>query len=191
MQKDKDLPQGNFGEGCTLFDDQVYQMTYREGRVFVFDKNTLGISKEMKMPKQMEEGWGLTHDDQFMYSSDGTNRIFKINPSDFSVIDIIEVKDKHGKAIHYINELELVGDYIYGNVLPLSVIIKINKSTGLIEKVYDFKKLYDMQMSFVGQNKLSWDSSNNVMNGIAFRRSTNTFLITGKEYNFIFEVKLL
>jgi glutaminyl-peptide cyclotransferase len=142
------------------------------------------------MPKEMEEGWGLTHDGTFLYASDGTNRIFKINANDFSVVDIIEVKDKHGKAIHYINELELVGDYIYGNVLPLNVVIKVNKDTGIIEKVYDFKKLHDIQMQFVGENRLQWDSSNNVMNGIAYRKSTNSFLITGKEYNFIFEVKL-
>ena len=102
------------------------------------------------MPIEMEEGWGLTHDSTFLYASDGTNRIFKINSNDFSVLDIIEVKDKHGKAIHYINELELVGDYIYGNVLPLNVVIKVNKETGIIEKVYDFKKLYDIQMQFVG-----------------------------------------
>lgn len=165
-------------------------MTYREGRVFVFDKDTLSTAKELKMPKQMEEGWGLTHDSTFLYSSDGTNRIFKINATNFSVVDIIEVKDKRGKAIHYINELELVGDYIYGNILPLNVVIKVNKDTGIIDKVYDFKKLYDMQMQFVRDNRIQWDSSNNVMNGIAYRKSTNTFLITGKEYNFIFEVKL-
>ena len=165
-------------------------MTYREGRVFVFDKDTLDIVKQLKMPKQMEEGWGLTHDNKFLYASDGTARIFKINPENFTVIDIVDVKDKHGKAVHYINELELVGDFIYGNVLPLNVVIKINKQNGVIEKVYDFTKLHDVQMSLVQKQNVAWDSSNNVLNGIAYRKSTDTFLITGKEYNFIFEVKL-
>ena len=149
MLIDQDLPQSNFGEGCTFFKNHVYQMTYREKRVFVFDKDTLKTVKELKMPQQMEEGWGLTHDADNMYASDGTNRIFKINSTDFSVLDIVEVKDKRGKAIHYINELELVGDFIYGNVLPLNVVIKINKNTGTVEKVYDFKKLYDIQMQYI------------------------------------------
>lgn len=165
-------------------------MTYREGNVFVFDKDTLSIIKQLKMPKQMEEGWGLTHDEENIYASDGTARIFKINPENFTVTDIMEVKDKHGKSVHYINELELVGDYIYGNVLPLNVVIKINKDTAIIEKVYDFTKLHDIQMSHVKKDNAAWDSSNNVLNGIAYRKATDTFLITGKEYNFIFEVKL-
>jgi glutaminyl-peptide cyclotransferase len=138
----------------------------------------------------MEEGWGLTHDDTHLWASDGTNRIFKIKPEDFSVEEIVEVKDVHGKAIHYINELELVGDHIYGNVLPLNIMIKVNKNSGAIEKIYDFKKLYETQMTHVEANRIEWDHMNNVLNGIAYRKATNTFLITGKNYNFIFEVKL-
>lgn len=95
------------------------------------------------MPKEMEEGWGLTHDETHLYASDGTDKIFKINPEDFTVIETLKVKDQHGKAIHYINELELVGDHIFANVLPLNVIIKIDKKTGSIDKVYDFKSLHD------------------------------------------------
>lgn len=62
------------------------------------------------------------------------------------MIDTIDVKFKNGKSVFYINELELVGHYIYGNVLPLNIIIKIDKNTGIIEKVYDFTKLFEIQM---------------------------------------------
>lgn len=138
----------------------------------------------------MEEGWGLTHDDTYLWASDGTNRLFKIKPDDFTIVDIIEVKDKNNKAIHYINELEHVGDHIYGNVLPLNVIIKVDKMTGIIEKIYDFKQLFDIQMNYQKKAKTAWDQTNNVMNGIAYRKSTGNFLVTGKMWNFIFEVKL-
>lgn len=127
-----ELPHGVFGEGCTKFHDYIYQMTYREDKVFVYDATTLKVVKEMKMPKQMEEGWGLTHDETHLWASDGTDYIFKIKPDDFTVVEKVRVKDKQGKAIHYINELELVGDYIYGNVLPLNIIIKIDKKSGQV-----------------------------------------------------------
>lgn len=124
------LPAGNFGEGCTKFNDFIYQMTYREGNVYVYDANTLEQVKVLKMPKEMEEGWGLTHDDTHLWASDGTDHLFKIRPDDFTVVEKLKVKDKNGKAIHYINELELVDDHIFGNVLPLNIIIKIDKKTG-------------------------------------------------------------
>ena len=59
---EKNLPQSYFGEGCTLFNNHFYQMTYRERKVFVYDAKTLEIVNEMPMPPEMEEGWGLSHD---------------------------------------------------------------------------------------------------------------------------------
>jgi glutamine cyclotransferase len=35
------LPQFYFGEGCTRFNGKIYQMTYREGKVFVYNAETL------------------------------------------------------------------------------------------------------------------------------------------------------
>ena len=142
------------------------------------------------MPKEMEEGWGLTHDATHLWASDGTDHVFKIKPDDFSVIEKVKVKEKNGKAIHYINELELVGDYIYANVLPLNIIIKIDKQTGQVHSIYDFKTLYDVQMTRVNKEGEYWDKSNNVMNGIAFNKITNNFIVTGKNWNYFFEVKL-
>lgn len=81
----QDLPKNFFGEGCTSFNGQIFMMTYRERKVFVFDEKTFKKVKEFKMPKEMEEGWGLTHDDTDLWASDGTARIFKIDPQTFTV----------------------------------------------------------------------------------------------------------
>lgn len=97
------------------------------------------------MPREMEEGWGLTHDDEFLYASDGTSKIFKINPEDFSVIEVFKVRDQNDNSIHFINELELVGDFIFANVLPQNIILKIDKSSGKVDKIYDFSDLYNIQ----------------------------------------------
>jgi len=189
--KYQDLPQNFFGEGCTLFNGQIFMMTYREGKVFVFDQATLKKVKEFSMPKEMEEGWGLTHDATHLWASDGTARLFKINPETFTVQEIIDVKTKDGKDIHYINELEHVDSHIYGNVLPQNIIIKVDKVSGMIEKVWSFEDLHQMQMEHNQKHKVAyWDSMNNVMNGIAYRKSTNTFFVTGKNWNYIFEVQL-
>lgn len=139
----------------------------------------------------MEEGWGLTHDDQNLWASDGTARIFKIDPQTFTVQQVINVKTKEGKEVHYINELEHVDNHIYGNVLPQNIIIKIDKSTGTVEKVWSFEELHKMQVEYNQKNQIKhWDSMNNVMNGIAYRKSSNTFFVTGKNWNYIFEVQL-
>lgn len=146
-----------FGEGCTKFGDKIYQMTYREGKVSIFDAKTFEKIGEKQMPKQMEEGWGLSHDENFIYASDGTYKIFKINPETFEVISFIEVKGLNGKHVRYINELEVVDQFIYANVLPLNIIIRFDKETGQVDKVWDFKKIHDLQMEHVNSQHLSFD----------------------------------
>ena len=188
---EKSLPKSFFGEGCTLFKNHYYQLTYRERKVFVYDSKTLDTVREMTMPSEMEEGWGLSHDEDHLYASDGTDQIFKINPENFSVVKTFKVADQTGKPIHYINELEVVGDSIFGNVLPLNVIIQIDKRTGTITNVYDFHSLFTIQMDKVNSSGNNyWDRMNNVMNGIAFRKSTGNLLVTGKNWNYIFEIEL-
>ena len=85
----------------------------------------------------------------------------------------------------------MVGDSIFGNVLPLNVIIQIDKRTGTITNVYDFHSLFTIQMDKVNSSGNNyWDRMNNVMNGIAFRKSTGNLLVTGKNWNYIFEIEL-
>lgn len=163
-------------------------MTYREGKAFRFNKKTLEKEQEFDMPEEMAEGWGLTHDGKHLYASDGSDLIYKLDPHTFTVISSVRVED-NGVPIQYINELELVGNYIYANVLPLNIILKIEKDTGKVLKKWDMGDLKKSQMASLAK-KNHWDSFNNVMNGIAYRKSTDTFLITGKQYGFVFEVKL-
>jgi glutamine cyclotransferase len=76
-------------------------------------------------------------------------------------------------------------------VLPQKIVIKIDKNTGLVEKVWNFEDLHKIQMDHNNKNKVyNWDSTNNVMNGIAYKKDTNTFYLTGKRWNYIFEVQL-
>jgi glutaminyl-peptide cyclotransferase len=90
-----------FGEGSDTIDTpdglEHYMMTYKERKVFVFDETLENVKREYEMPKVIKEGWGLTHykngDKQMLLVSDGTNRIFHVDPSDFSVQKTVEVLD--------------------------------------------------------------------------------------------------
>lgn len=94
------------------------------------------------MPYEMIEGWGLTHDDNYLYSSDGTDLIYVIEPSTFKIVSSIQVYDEYpDKSVEFINELEHVNGFIYANVLPHSIIIKIDKNTGKIVQKYDLNIL--------------------------------------------------
>ncbi|CDW79628.1 glutamine cyclotransferase [Stylonychia lemnae] len=181
------LPSKFFGEGCTAFKNVIYQMTYREKKVFLYDQKTLESKGTLDMPEIMVEGWGLTHDSKNLYASDGTEYIYKLDPATFHVVGEIEVKD-NGKNVEYINELEYANGFIYANVLPHNIIIKIDPETGNVVRKYDFGSLKKKMIK--SMHNLFWDDQNNVLNGIAYRKSTNTFFVTGKNFNQIFEVML-
>lgn len=115
----------------------------------------------------MVEGWGLTHNSNQLIASDGTNNIFFINPSDKTVVNTIPVTNG-GVALQYVNELELVGNYIYANVFPQNIIVKIDASTGNVVKSYDLSDLYNYAKNNNPPN-IPWDQSNYILNGIAYR----------------------
>src|SRR5258705_6863545 len=100
-----------FGEGLTFFGDQLYQMTYREHRVFVFDKNMRKL-RELSNPR---EGWGLTHDETQLIASDGSNRLYFLSPQDFTTQRVLSVFDQ-GRRVGNLNELE----YVDGAIWPIS-----------------------------------------------------------------------
>ena len=89
-------------------------MTYRERKIFVFDENLENVKREYDMPKEIKEGWGLTHyednDTPMFLVSDGTNNIYHVNPEDFTVTKSIAVVDSKGRELDQLNELEYYKD---------------------------------------------------------------------------------
>jgi len=156
-------------------------MTYREGKVLAYSYPSMEKVSEMTMPLDMQEGWGMTNDGQYIYTSDGTDRIFKIDPVGFTVEGQVQVK-QDGQSVPRINSLCLVGGYIYANVFTTYEILKIEAKTGKVVDSWEFSRLANsIQIE---------DPYQDVMNGIAYRPSTNTFFLTGKMWDSVFEVKL-
>jgi glutamine cyclotransferase len=91
-----------FGEGISIFGDELFQLTWKNGKCFVYDKNTFSVKRELNYTG---EGWGLCHDDKNLIMTDGSERIFFRDPKTFEVIKTIEVYTDQG-PLNYLNELE-------------------------------------------------------------------------------------
>lgn len=168
-----------FGEGLTLFDGRLYQMTYTEHRVFVFDAKLRPLP-ELVNPR---EGWGLTHDATRLIASDGSSHIFFLSPKDFSTLDQITVT-LDGREIRNINELEYVDSAIWANVFEDWNILKISPRTGCVEASADLRPL---RLRMRAAERRAIDSDPNfIPNGIAHDPKTGLFTLTGKYWPVLF-----
>ena len=116
-----------FGEGITIFEGKLYQLTYKSQVCFVYDLNTFEETK--KFYYQNKEGWGLTNTEDELIMSDGTNVIYFIDPSMFTVKRQIEVYNNEG-PVKDLNELEYINGKIYANRYYTDEIVIIDPETG-------------------------------------------------------------
>lgn len=168
-----------FGEGITLLNGKIYELTYKTGKAFVYDAKTL---KKIKEFSYEGEGWGLTNNGKEIIMSNGSSKIVYRNPETFAITKTIEVSADKG-PIDNINELELVDGFIYSNVWQTNYILKINPETGKVVAVADFSGLLQQYVPGIDQNKVD------VLNGIAYDKVGKRFFITGKNWPKVFEVK--
>ena len=171
-----------FGEGLTILNNKIYQLTWKNRIGFIYDLKTMNMEKSFNYG-QSSEGWGLANDGNNLYKSDGTEKIWIIDPDTLEELDNIEiVTDK--KKVKNINELEIVDEKIYANTYQFNkdVVLVINKLTGSVDGIIDFGNL---------RNKVKQHNNLDVLNGIAFNKKRNSFFITGKRWDKIFEVKII
>jgi glutaminyl-peptide cyclotransferase len=169
-----------FAEGLALVNDKLIQITWREGRAFVYDLAT--FNRENTFSYQ-GEGWGLCYDGESLYMSDGSATLYKRNPETFEVTGQVQVK-QNGQAVTMLNELECVGEFIYANVWQTDKIMRINKSNGTVTNEIDASNLLS------SEERASLPQGA-VLNGIAYNLEADTFYLTGKLWSKLFEVKLV
>jgi glutamine cyclotransferase len=162
-----------FGEGMTVFGDRIWQLTYKEGRVF---QRTLE-GKALREFKNPREGWGITHDATRLIISDGSDRLFFYRPSDFANTGSVQVRGPGG-GINGLNELEYVNGAVFANIFTTWQIVKISPQTGCVTAVADLAGLRG-RMSPAELARLDAES-NFVLNGIAWNPATGLFTLTGK-----------
>ncbi|WP_090295653.1 glutaminyl-peptide cyclotransferase [Flagellimonas zhangzhouensis] len=178
-----DMENTVFGEGITIMNDKLYQLTWQSGFGYVYDINTFEKIKNFTYGKS-KEGWGLCNDGEKIYKSDGTEKIWLLDPETLDEkghIETVTNKSIFNKA----NELEYVTGKLYANVYQNQSMMIIDASSGVIEGVINFGGLE----SQVDKGP-EWDKVNSVLNGVAYHPERETFFVTGKNWNKLFEVKI-
>ncbi len=175
-----DLESNYFGEGITIINGKLIQLTWQEKTGFIYDIKTLRLEKKFTYDKTVE-GWGMTNDGKYIYHSDGTEKIWKMNPENQKLVDFINVYSGNNK-IEKINELEWIDGKIYANIWQKNAIAIINTLTGEVEAI--------LNMTDLTKSIPNYDPENNVLNGIAYNPKRKTIFITGKNWNKMFEITI-
>jgi glutamine cyclotransferase len=171
------LPDNYFGEGITLFEDKIYQLTWRSEIGFIYDSETFEQIAEFYYP---HEGWGLTHNGTHLIVSDGTETIRFWDPATLEEVRRIEVKGVNG-PVTQLNELEYVNGEIWANVWHTDLIARISPEDGRILGWIDLAGILDPQMR---------PDSEAVLNGIAYNDVSGRLFVTGKYWPVLFEIKI-
>ena len=174
-----DLPREYFGEGITILNDKIYQLTWREMTAFEYDLKDFKLLREMRYSG---EGWGLTNDGTNLIMSDGTHVIRFVNPADFKTVKTIVVNDERGKPIMQLNELEFVKGEIWANIWQTGWIVRIDPASGKLLGRIDLNTLADDEQD---KNKDA-----DVLNGIAYDSAGDRLFVTGKLWRRLFEIKV-
>ena len=179
-----DLPKQYFGEGMTIFNNKVYWLTWQARKGFIYNVDTFEKEGEFDY-NQSKEGWGLTHNDTELIKSDGTSKIWFLDPATQKEKRFIEVYTNK-KAITDLNELEYFNGMIYANYWKNPLIAIINPNNGVVEGIAN---LTGVKKEMEKTQKLT--DQDDVLNGIAFDAENNRIFVTGKHWEKIFEIELI
>jgi glutamine cyclotransferase len=174
------LPSDIFGEGITIFQDKIIQLTWNARTGFVYDINSFQLLKTFRYPFRIE-GWGITNNGKHLIVSDGSHKLYFFDPISFAPKNILEVYDHNG-PVHKINELEYIEGVIFANVWQTSKIIRIDMNSGIVTGSIDLREIVPRQ--FRGH-------LDHVLNGIAYDSEGKRIFVTGKMWPQVFELKLL
>lgn len=168
-----------FGEGITILNNKIYQLTYTTKVGFVYDLKTFKKLREFKQP--LREGWGITHDQVNLIASEGSDKLYFLDTLSLQPVRTLSVKDDRG-PVTKLNELEYVDGFIYANIWETNWIVKIDPKTGDVVGRID--------LSSLAQNAALRNPEANVLNGIAYHHGTKLFLVTGKNWPSIYILQL-
>lgn len=165
-----------FGEGLTVVNNTLIQLTWQEHVGFVYDKTSFALQRNFTYPT---EGWGLTYNGTHLVMSDGSDNLYFLDPSTFQRVGQVQVHDGNS-SVDNINELEYVNGDVYANIFLQHEIAIINPQTGLVKA----------WINLTGIQDTSGFNSEMVLNGIAYDAQNNRLFVTGKDWPSLFEIYL-
>ena len=166
-----------FGEGMTVLDGKIYQLTWKNQKGFVYGLDSFEPEREFTYTG---EGWGLTTDGHSLIMSDGSNQLRFIDPTTFQVTRTISVL-RSGQPLNQLNELEWVKGELYANIWQTSFVARIDPATGRLLGLIDFSGLLTPADDRSGID---------VLNGIAYDAANDRLFVTGKNWPKLFEVRV-
>lgn len=171
-----DVPDYIFGEGITILNDEIFQITWEARKCFVYDVNSFELKREFQY---FGEGWGIANDGKHLIMSNGSSEVVFRDPKTFDIVRSIQI---FGSSQEYraINELEYLNGFIYANVYQEDYVLKIDPANGKVLEKIDCGDV-------VREGKGSGD----VLNGIAYNTKTGNFILTGKNWSKFFEVQFV
>ncbi len=172
------LPKEVFGEGITIINDKVYQITWKSSIGYVYDKNKLNKLYEFNYPT---DGWGLTNNGHELIMSDGSETIYFLDKEYFSELRRIEVYDEQGPVLN-LNELEFIDGLIYANIYGTKNIVAFEPETGKVIKTINLTGIL---------KKEDIKTKVDVLNGIAWNKESKQLVVTGKWWPKLYHIELV
>lgn len=180
-----------FAEGITILRDTLYQLSWQNHEVYVYD-----IKKEAKKITTLPwsgEGWGITNDGIQLIISDGSDKLYFVEPGTLKLKKVLSIRDQYG-AVNNLNELEMIDGYVFANRWQYDYILKIEPSSGFVVGtlgMQDFlKKNSKKDLSYLDKPGSTAQQSGAVLNGIAYDSKKKSIYVTGKLWPEIFEIRL-
>ena len=166
-----------FGEGITILNDTIYQLTWQNKKVFVYDMDF----KKINEFDLSTEGWGLTSDGKNMIVSDGSNNLYYYNPTNFSLVETKAISEAGSPAFN-LNELEYISGYIYAKQWLYPYILKIDPAQSTVVGKID--------LTDISKRIRSQSPGAEFLNGIAYDSTNNKMYVTGKYWPTLFEIQM-
>jgi glutaminyl-peptide cyclotransferase len=180
------VPDEYFAEGMTIMGDKIYQLTWRERTVFVYNLADFRLLREIRYN---DEGWGLTHDGTNLYATNRTHVIKVLNPENFETVRTLVVNDENGRPLMKLNELEFVKGEIWANIWHSEEIGKPNHIARIDPSTGELKGWVDL--TNISPDDQRGDSrSENTLNGIAYDEAGDRIFVTGKNWKNLYEIKI-
>ncbi len=168
-----------FGEGLTFLGERLYQLSWQDHEVFVYDQDV----KLLRTMRNPHEGWGMTNDGRYLIFGDGSDQLYYAEPDDFAIKGSIRVR-RGAEPVTNVNELEYVAGKIYANIWMTRSIVRIDAKTGCIEAEADMSPLWGHMTE--AERRTTDSDSDFVLNGIAYDPASQLFTVTGKEWPMLF-----
>jgi glutaminyl-peptide cyclotransferase len=169
-----------FGEGITILNGKIYQLTYRAQKGFVYNFDNFAVIDSFTY--KSKEGWGLTNNGEYLIMSNGTHELTWLDPADFSEVKKVQVANQRG-IVNYLNELEFINGTIYANVYTTNLIVQIEPETG--------KVLSEINLDGILKMYTNPADTIDYLNGIAYDAANDRIFVTGKWWPRLFEIELI